>query len=76
MNDAKWKEFAGIYLKYALISAVTLFPALLAGAGPIDDLATLKAAVTSIALGLAVGVVRAIYGAIKSGELPFPGVGV
>ena len=75
MSREDLKELGVIYVKYALLSAVTLFPVLLAGAGPINDLATAKAAVTSIAIGLGVGVVRAVYGAIRSGELPFPNFG-
>lgn len=76
MSKAEAKEFAVAVARVFVFAAAPAFVALVQGAGPVDSVATAKAVAYAVVAGAVVAGVRAVYGAFRSGQLPFPEKGV
>ena len=68
-------EMLKIYAKYALLAAIPAFAQAVSGVGPVQNVDAAKAAAIAVAVGVGTAVARALYGAIRRGELPFPNFG-
>ena len=76
MSSSEVKQFAFAVARVFSFVALPAFFAALQGVGPVDSVAAAKAVVFAAAAGAVVAGVRAVYGAFRSGQLPFPKVGV
>lgn len=76
MSKAELKETAVAVLRVFVFAAVPVFAASVSGVGAAPNLAVAKSLAVAAVLGAAAAGVRAVYGAFRAGQLPFPKVGV
>jgi hypothetical protein len=74
MNKAEIKEFAVAVVRVFVFAAVPLVAAVVVSDG-LDSVLSVEGA-KALGLAAAAAGVRAVYGAVRSGQIPFPGRGV
>ena len=75
MNNAELREFAVACVRVFLFAAVPAASALLSGFWVAPDWHAQKALLAAAAIGGATAGARAVWGAVRSGQLPFPRFG-
>ena len=76
MSKEETKQFGFAVARIFFFAALPAFFVATSGAGPVNDVATAKAVVVAAAAGAIVAGVRAVYGAVRAGQVPFPKFGV
>lgn len=75
MNKTELREFAVAAARIFLFTAIPTAAALLSGFWVAPDWQAQKALLAAAALGAASAGCRAVWGAIRAGQLPFPRYG-
>lgn len=76
MNKSELKEFATAAARVFFFAAIPVAAALLSGFWVAPDWHAQKALLAAAAAGGAAAGLRAVWGAVRSGQLPFPRSGV
>lgn len=76
MDRSELRETAVACIRVFVFAAAPVFVSLVAGISEAPNFDAGKALVVSAALGAAAAGVRAVYGAFRRGQIPFPEKGV